>query len=306
VPFSSNLRAALFMAVAMATFTMNDTITKLVLETVSLGQVLLVRGLFATVLIFLLAWSRGALRRPKQVMQPMVALRTLCEMAATLTFVIALSHMPLANISAVLQALPLAVTMGAALFFGETVGWRRWLAIAFGFAGVLVIVQPGFEGFNAFALLALLSVACAAARDLVTRRIPDEVPSMLVSTATAATVTILGGLIVLFYGGWEPLPAPSLGLLAASSVVLITGYQFVIMAMREGDISFVAPFRYTALIWALTLGYLVFGETPDLAMIAGASIIVLSGLYALYRERKVGGGKPAAESTNPGMAPDGL
>lgn len=306
MPFSSNLRAALFMAVAMATFTTNDAITKLVLETVGFGQVLLVRGLFATVLIVVLAWSRGALKKPRQVLQPMVALRTLFEMVATITFVIALSHMPLANISAVLQALPLGVTMAAALFFGEKVGWRRWVAIAFGFVGVLVIVRPGFEGFNAFSLLALASVCCAAGRDLVTRRIPKEVPSMLVSAATAASVTLLGGVFMLAFEGWQPLPADSVGLLAIASVVLIGGYQFVIMAMREGDISFVAPFRYTALIWALTLGYLLFGETPDLAMIVGASFIVLSGLYALYRERKAGRGKPAAESTGPGMAPDGL
>jgi drug/metabolite transporter (DMT)-like permease len=78
------------------------------------------------------------------------------------------------------------------------------------------------------------------------------------------------------------------------------------MAMRQGDISFVAPFRYTALVWALALGYLVFGEVPGVAMIVGASLIVLSGLYALYRERAVGEGKPAAESTSPNMAPDGL
>lgn len=306
MPISSNLRAALFMVVAMATFTSNDAITKYVLETVGMGQVLLVRGLFATLLILLLAWSSGALRRPGQIFHPVVAMRTLSEMGATLAFVAALSHMPLANISSVLQALPLAVTMGAALFFGETVGWRRWLAIAIGFSGVLVIVRPGLEGFNAFSLLALLSVMCAASRDLFTRRIPEEIPSMLVSVATAVMVSLLGGVIVLVSGDWEPLPAASTLLLAFSSILLIGGYQFIIMAMREGEISFVAPFRYTALIWALTLGFLIFGETPDLAMIVGASIIVVSGLYTLYRERRVGGGKPAAESTNPGMGPDGL
>ena len=306
MPISSNLRAALFMVVAMATFTSNDAITKYVLETVGMGQVLLVRGLFATVLILLLAWSSGALRRPGHIFHPVVAMRTLSEMGATLAFVAALSHMPLANISSVLQALPLAVTMGAALFFGETVGWRRWLAIAIGFSGVLVIVRPGLEGFNAFSLLALLSVMCAASRDLFTRRIPEEIPSMLVSAATAVMVSLLGGVIVLVSGDWEPLPASSTLLLAVSSILLIGGYQFIIMAMREGEISFVAPFRYTALIWALTLGFLIFGETPDLAMIVGASIIVVSGLYTLYRERRAGGGKPAAESTNPGMGPDGL
>lgn len=306
MPFSSNLRAALFMVVAMATFTINDTITKKVLETGGMGQVIFVRGVFASLLILILAWSRGALRNVGQVRQPMVAMRTLSELGATASFIGALAHMPLANISAVLQALPLAVTMGAALFLGETVGWRRWIAIAFGFAGVLVVVRPGFEGFNAFALLALASVVCAASRDLFTRRIPGEIPSLLISTVAAIAVTVLGGLIVLFFGGWQPMPATATGLLAVSSVLLVIGYQFIVLSMREGDISFVAPFRYTALLWALALGFLVFGEVPDLAMVIGASIIVVTGLYTLYRERRVGGSKPAAESTNPGMGPDGL
>jgi drug/metabolite transporter (DMT)-like permease len=306
VPNSSNLRAALFMVIAMAGFTLNDAITKHVIETLGLGQVMLVRGFFATSLIFLLAWSSGALASPHFLRHPVVALRAVFEMLATISFLSALAHLPLANISAVLQALPLAVTLGAAVFLGEKVGWRRWLAIAFGFTGVMIIVQPGFEGFNVFSLLALLSVMMAAARDLITRRIPDAVPSLLVSTVTALMVTLLGGVLTMARGEWVPLTAATTGWLMGTSVLLLIGYQFIIMAMREGDISFVAPFRYTSLIWALTLGYLAFGEIPGPAMIAGAFVIVLSGLYALYREQVVGRGKPAAESTSPSMAPDGL
>jgi drug/metabolite transporter (DMT)-like permease len=235
-----------------------------------------------------------------------MALRALCEMMATLTFLGALVHMPLANASAVLQALPLAVTMGAALFLGERVRWRRWLAIAIGFVGVMVIVQPGYEGFTVFSLLALLCVVFAAARDLLTRSIPGDVPTLLVSSVTTVLVTTLGGVLTLFSGDWTPVTPRVAGLLGGAAVLLVIGYHFIIMAMRQGDISFVAPFRYTALVWALALGYLVFGEVPGVAMIVGASLIVLSGLYALYRERAVGEGKPAAESTSPNMAPDGL
>ena len=294
------------MVVAMAGFTINDAITKLVIETMSLGQTLFIRGFFASILIVALAWSRGALARPRQLLHPMVAMRTLFEICGTVSFIAALGHMPLADISAVLQALPLSVTMGAALFFGETVGWRRWAAIGVGFAGVMVIVRPGFEGFSVFSLLALVTVLFATARDLVTRLIPDEVPSMLVSSVTAMGVAAVGGVMAIASGSWGTASTRELGLLAVASLALIIGYQYIIMAMRQGDISIVAPFRYTALVWALALGYVLFGEIPDAAMIVGAGAVVMSGLYTLYRERKVGRGMPAAESTSPAMGPDGL
>lgn len=290
----------------MAGFTINDAITKTLVETMNQGQVMLVRGLFATVLIGALAWNQGALRMPRQAAHPMVALRVVGEVVATVLFLIALTRMPLANISAVLQALPLAVTMGAALFFGETVGWRRWLAIAAGFTGVMIIVRPGLEGFNAYSLLALVCVLFCAVRDLATKLIPAEVPSLLVSTITSAAITIVGALLIPPFGGWSPMTGGEVGLLAVAAVLVLIGYQFIIMAMRLGDISFVAPFRYTALIWAILLGYLIFGDVPDGVMIVGASIVVGSGLYTLYRERMVGREKPAAESTAPNVAPDGL
>lgn len=295
------------MMVAMAAFTMNDAIGKLILRSMDAGQLMFLRGVFATsMVLLLLAWNSRGLLGSRHLWRPAVFLRGFLEMMATLCFLVALAHMPLANISAILQTVPLAITMAAALFLGERVGWRRWLAISVGFCGVLIIVQPGFEGFTMFSLLALASVFFAAARDLVTRRIPSTIPTLFVSAVSSVLVTVMGGGVVLATDSWVPVSALALGLLAGAATLLITGYQFIIMAMREGDISFVAPFRYTALIWALTLGYLLFGETPDVAMIVGASFIVASGLYALYRERKAGRGKPAAESTGPGMAPDGL
>ncbi|MEO3999882.1 DMT family transporter [Mesorhizobium sp. CAU 1732] len=306
MPLSPNLRGSLFMVVSMAGFVMNDTLSKTVIETLNQGQMMFVRGLFASVMIGALAWTQGALRAPSQVAHPMVLLRIVAELVATVTFLLALANMPLANISAVLQALPLAVTMGAALFLGETVGWRRWIAIAVGFAGVLVIVRPGFEGFTAYSLLALVSVVFCAIRDLATRKIPHHVPSLLVSTVTATSVTIGGAILIVPLGGWTPMSGAEIGMLFAAAVLVLFGYQFIIMAMRTGDISFVAPFRYTALLWAILLGYLAFGDVPDTVMIVGASIVVASGLYTLYRERVVGKQKPAAESTGPSMAPDGL
>ncbi|MBZ9701003.1 MULTISPECIES: DMT family transporter [unclassified Mesorhizobium] len=306
MPLSPNLRGALFMVVAMAGFTLNDAITKYSSQSMNMAQVMLIRGAFASLFVGLLAWQRGALVRPRSMLQPLVALRVLAEAGATVTFLVALAHLPIASVSAVLQALPLAVTMGAALVFGEAVGWRRWLAIAVGFGGVLVVVRPGFEGFSMFSLVALASVACCAVRDLATKRIPQAIPTLLVSTATALAMTVVGALLLSPMGGWTPMTGKATALLALAAVLVLIGYQFIIMAMRSGEISFIAPFRYTALLWSIVLGLLVFGDVPDMTMIIGASTIVGSGLYALYRERVVGRRRIVAESTGPAMAPDGI
>jgi len=305
VPLSPNMRAALFMSISMASFTVNDAITKSLTVEMNLGQIAFVRGFFATILIGSLALYSGALRELRSILHPMVALRVLGELGSTVSFLTALSHMPLANVSAVLQSLPLAVTMGAALFMGEPVGWRRWIAIAVGFAGVLIIVRPGVEGFDSYSLYALACVLSCAIRDLATRRVPPAIPSLFISTATASCVGLFGALLIVPMGGWSPMPVESTAMLALAAVLVVIGYQFIIMSMRLGDISFVAPFRYTALIWAILLSAVFFGDFPDAIMLAGAALVVGSGLYTLYRERVRGAHRPAAESTTPAMAPDG-
>ena len=305
MPLSPNMRGALFMIVAMAGFTVNDAVTKGVSGEMNLGQIMFVRGAFATLLVGCLAWHNGALRSREYMLHPLMWLRVLGELGGTIAFLVALVHMPLANVSAVLQSLPLAVTMGAALVLREPVGWRRWIAILIGFAGVLVVVRPGLEGFSVYSLYALLCVACCAVRDLATRRLPPGVPSLLVSTATAIGVTAFGGLLIVPLGGWTPMAWSSTGELFLASLLLVVGYHFIVMAMRLGDISFVAPFRYTSLLWAMFLGWAMFGEVPDGAMLAGSAVIVASGIYTLYRERVRDRTRPAAESTTPSLAPDG-
>jgi drug/metabolite transporter (DMT)-like permease len=301
---SDNQRASLFMVLAMAAFTLNDTIVKFASETINVGQVMFVRGLFATFLVLLLAWQQRLLGNIKGLLHPMVWLRMAGEIGGTVTYIIALAHLPLPNVAAIFQVLPLAVTVGAALFFGESVGWRRSFAIAVGFCGTLIIVRPGTEGFNAFSLLLLLCVVFCTVRDLATRRIPNEIPTLLVSSVTALTITLCGAVLMLPMGGWSPMTAELTGLLFACASFMLVGYIFIIKAMRTGEISAVAPFRYTTLIWAFALGYLVFGNVPDLYMLVGGAIIAGSGLYTLYRERLVSKKRMAAESiVSPTMAP---
>lgn len=291
------------MAVAMAAFTINDSITKAVAAEINFGQVMLVRGLFAILLIAALALHQRAMRPLRTLVMKPVALRVVGEIGGTISFMAALTHLPLANTSAIFQALPLAITLGAALIFAEPVGWRRWLAISAGFIGVLIIVRPGIAGFNQFSLLALVSVAFCALRDLSTKQIPAHIPSVFITLLMTVTVTAAGAVILFPLGGWTPPSGRALGWLALAAVLVLIGYQCMIIALRSGDISAVAPFRYSALLWAMLLGYLVFGDRPDAMMVTGASIIVLSGLYTFYRERVRE--RPVA-ATISGIPPDGL
>jgi drug/metabolite transporter (DMT)-like permease len=292
------------MVVGMASFTINDAVTKAVSAEMNFGQVMLMRGVFATVLIAALAWHRGALRSPRTSMMLPVALRVAAEVAGTIAFLTAIVNLPLANTSAIFQALPLAVTLGAALAFRESVGWRRWLAISAGFVGVLIIVRPGLDGFDEYSLFALVSVFFFAVRDLATRPIPAHIPSLFITLVTTVAVTVVGGIIMFPLGGWTPPSLRAMSLLMLAAVLILVGYQYVIMALRAGDLSAVAPFRYTALLWAMALGYVFFGDRPDRYMLLGASFIVASGLYAFYRERQLASTRPAASAS--ALPPEGV
>ena len=282
--FNNNIKGALLMSLAMASFTINDAMIKLVTDDLTTGQIMFIRGAMTSTLILLVAWRMNALRPLKTVFKPWFMLRTSGEIVASITYIHALSKIPLPNAASILQALPLAVTMGAALLLGEKVGWRRWSAILIGFAGVMIIIRPGAEGFTAASLLVVGSVISAAIRDIATKKIDPTVPSLFISAATSVTITIVGACLIVPFGGWNPVPLKDLGELAFGSVMLFAAYQTLIMAMRTGEISFIAPFRYTSLIWAILLGLFLLGNTPDIWMMTGSAIVVAAGLYMFYRE----------------------
>jgi drug/metabolite transporter (DMT)-like permease len=281
---NNNIKGALLMSLAMASFTLNDTMIKLVTSDLTTGQIMFIRGVMTSLLIFAIAWHLKALRPASILLDRWILLRTAGEIVGAITYVYALSMIPLPNAAAILQALPLAVTSGAAIFFGEAVGWRRWLAILVGFLGVMVIIRPGAEGFSSASLLVVGSVIGAATRDLATKKIDPAVPSLMISLIAALSITITGALMVGCTGVWKPVSSHNYTILAIGSVMLFGGYQTIIMAMRTGEISFIAPFRYTSLLWAIALGALVIGELPDAWMLTGSVIVVTAGLYAFYRE----------------------
>ena len=272
------------MALSMAGFAGNDALIKAVSHETTVGQIMLVRGGLTTLLVFLISWHFGALRPLRIMARPTVFLRVFFEVAAGIVFLAALGSIPLANISAILQSLPLAVTLGAALFLKEPTGWRRWLAIIIGFCGVLIIIRPGPDGFTTASLLAISCVFLAAGRDLATKRVPPMIPSLMVTTVIAACISLTGGAIILITGEWKPLTPVVITHFAASSIFSLIGYQFVILAMRTGEFSFIAPFRYTGLLASIALGILFLGESLDGFTIAGILIVVASGLYTFHRE----------------------
>lgn len=281
---SDNLRAGLFMLASMAGFVVNDTFVKLASADLSTPEIMAVRGAMATLLLFALAKARGASCPIPVLLHPTVLLRAGADVAATVTYILALAKLPIATASAVFQALPLAITIGAALFLGQRVGWRRWLAIAVGFGGVMIIVRPGAGTFSIYSLGILASVVFSAARDLVTRRMPASVPSVLVSAVTALAVAVTGCLLLPFWQ-WTPLQPRHYGFLAGAAVAIAFGYICIVEAMRVGDMGFVAPLRYSILVYALVAGFVVFGDPPDAFMLLGAAIVVASGGYSLLRER---------------------
>ncbi|MEY3004965.1 MAG: hypothetical protein RLZZ491_2141 [Pseudomonadota bacterium] len=299
-PLSPNLRGALYMTLSMAAFTVNDACVKLVAETVPLFQVIFLRGLGTTLMLVLYVQMTMGLRFsfPRRD-RPLIAGRTLAEIAAMVTYTLALINMPIANATAILAALPLAVTLGAALVFGSPVGWRRLTAICVGFCGVMLIIQPGTDGFTVWSLLVVLSVAVITARDLFTRAFSPAVPSMTVAVLTAAAVCATGGVLSVFTP-WVALDLRETALIAAAAVLIIGGYVFGIMVMRVGEVGFVSPFRYTSLIFALVLGFLVFGEFPNALALAGGAIVVATGIFTLLRERKLA--RAAARQITPAAA----
>lgn len=284
---SDNLTGALLMMASMASFTLNDTMLKAMAGEVPLFQLLFLRGILTTVAVALIAWAMGALalRLPAREWR-IIALRVLAETGAAYFFLSALFHMPIANVTAILQALPLTITLAAALFLREPVGWPRLLAILAGFAGVMLIIRPGTAGFDFHALYALVAVAFVTLRDLSTRRLSPATPSMLVTLVTSAAIMVFFGLAGLF-SDWAPMTGREIGLTLGAAVMIVGGYLFSIMVMRVGEIGVVAPFRYTGLIWALMLGWLAFGEWPTPLTLIGAAIVAASGLFTLWRESRL-------------------
>lgn len=281
-----NLRGITLMIASMAGFAIEDMFIKTVAQDLPVSQVLIMLGLGGTVVFAVWAKARGEVLVPREFWSPMMLLRNFSEILATILFVNAIVRIPLASASAVIQATPLAVTLGAALFMGAEVGWRRWAAILVGFCGVLMVVRPGLDGFEPAALLAVGAVFCLAARDLATRAAPAHLSSLVLACWGFAMV-IFAGLVLIPLDGPSRMPtAPQWASLLGALVAGICAYYALTLAMRIGEVAVVTPFRYARLICATIIGMLVFSEVPDFWTLAGSAVIIGSGLYTFARERR--------------------
>ena len=295
----ANRRGMFALAGAMAAFAVNDMILKLTAQHYPLGEVITVRGLLATTFVGAFLVGFGHVFALRAAFSPIVLGRTALDGLAMVLFTTALIHMPLAELSAINLVSPLIITAMAVIFFREEVGWRRWTAIGIGFIGTLVIVKPTPSAFNAWALLGIACAFAGVSRDMITRRLDPRIPTLVISFTAAAGSAVFGTIMGLFEQ-WRPMALYDVGMLAISAAFVATGHFLIVIAFRGSvDVSAIAPFRYTLLIWAGICGYVAFGEVPDRTAIFGSALIVGSGLYALHREvvrrRTVAAAVPPAE-----------
>jgi drug/metabolite transporter (DMT)-like permease len=298
---SENYLGILYMVAAGTGFVVNDTLVKLASEELSIPQIIVIRSLMALPPVLLFCWQQGFLRNLFEVGDRFLWLRTLGEIGGTATFLTALAHMEIASISAIAQLTPLAVTAAAALLLGEKVGIRRWSAILIGFLAVLLIVRPGTASFSVWSLLALICVGFVVLRDLSSRAMAPTTHPLTVTVISLATLVPLGFAMSVV----EPWGAPTARALACclgSAVALSFAYVLIVEAMRHGEVSVVAPFRYVVLVWAIIIQVVVFAVWPDALTLIGSAILVATGLYTVYRERKVKG-PGAALSAAPATVP---
>lgn len=282
---SENLKGILAVLACSTVFVVSDAIVKLISARLPVSEIIFLRGLMATVMLGAGAQALGFMRPLRVLCEPLMLVRVLAAAAASTLVVFSLRDLPLANVNAVLQVTPLAVTAGAALVYGERVGMTRWLAAIAGFLGVLMIVKPtgGAYGWSAYTVL--VALVFTTTRDLSTRGLSRDIPSMFVGAASAAAIAFSGLLVAPFDGSWVRPSTDLLLLMFASASCLFVGNTLLVMSLRTGEIGVVAPFRYAPVPLSLFLGYSWWGDMPDAIAITGIAVVLCAGLSLLYTER---------------------
>ncbi|AGT09833.1 DMT family transporter [Paracoccus aminophilus] len=284
---SENLRGAMLMIISMVLFAVEDMFIKLLSEELPYAQVLTLVGVLGFVSFATMLKLRGGRLWTRDVLRPVVVVRNFGEIVGSLGIIVALALSELSTTSAIMQALPLAIVLGAALM-GEPVGWRRWTAIIAGFLGVLLVVRPGLAGFQPVSLAALAAVIGLAIRDLATRHVPRHIPSDQLAASAFAAIAVAAVLLGVVLGQSFVWPSALQWLtFLCCMLVGVGGYALLVAATRVGEASALAPYRYVRLVFALILAHLVFGEIPDTLTFVGAAIIVASGCYAMWREAQL-------------------
>ena len=280
-----NRRGMLAMSGSVVVFIFNDALIKLATETMPPLQAIGLRGCFATLWCLLALLVRRELRHAHLLRNRWVAARGVLEALAAITYLIALAYIPFAIATAINMSTPLFLAALAVLLLGEVVGWRRWTAIAVGFVGVLMVIQPHPGEVNVWTWMVLFASFIGATRDVIARWVPPQVPTLVVSLSSAVTLAIVG-CVWATLNGWQPMSLRGVLLVLGSSLLLATGYQFLMISLRSGaEFSVIGSFRYASVLWALAIGYTLWGDVPNLLAVTGIAVVVGAGLYILHRER---------------------
>lgn len=272
------------MLASLACFVVNDAIVKYLGQSLGGGQTIFLRGVFALVMLVAVARAFGLAPSFSGLKNPRVIARSLVEAVASTAYLTSLFHLPLANATAINMATPLVLTLFAVWLLRERVSTGRWLAVIAGFTGVLLVVQPAAANFNAYALLCVTGMLFYACRDFMTRSIPAGIPTIVVAIASSISLTALSGGVASLQE-WKPLALHHLLWLAAAGACVSGAFYLLILSMREGEMSVIAPFRYAALLFALILGYFVWGDIPNAMAWCGIALLVTAGVYVLHSER---------------------
>ena len=282
----NNFKGILLMLIAMAGFTMEDLFMKKLSVNLSTGQILITLGFGSSLIFALMAKSKGYKLTAKIFWSKGMLIRQFAEGIAAIAFITSLTLIPLSTVAAVFQATPLVITMGAALFLGEAVGWRRWLAIIVGLIGVLIIIRPGLNSFDPNVGYVLIAVLFVTVRDLITRKLPMNVPSTIVSFQAFVSLIIAGGILT-FLSDQKivGLDENQIYFVLGGIIFGVIGYYCIVASTRIGEAGVVTPFRYSRLLFAIIIGFLFFNERPDFLTLLGASIVIMTGIYTVLRER---------------------
>ena len=282
---AANRRGIGFLCAAMVSLVLNDALMKHVGQTMGVPQMVFLRGVMALALLLAVAQALGLLGQWRQLTGGAVLGRAALDAAGTLLYLLSLMHLPLANAISINLAGPLMMALFAVVFLHERAGPARWVAIALGFVGVLLVIQPRAAGFNAWSLVCLCGTVCHVGRELLTRGIDRAVPAILITVASAVAVLALAA-VATVVDGWQPVQPRQLGQLALAAALLASGYFFIVLSMRHGEMTVVAPFRYVGLLVAVALGWLVWREVPNALAWAGIALLVGTGLYLIVEGRR--------------------
>ena len=275
------------MMMSMACFAVEDTFIKLLSARLPATQILFSIGFGGALITLVLAIVLNVNLADKILLNKHVISRTIADLFGALSFTSAMVLIPMSLLASILQATPLFVTLGAAILLGEKVGWRRWSAIFIGFLGVIIILQPGYGSFQLASLLGLAAVLCLALRDVVTRDMATEIPTLTVTFYACLAMGSAGFIAYPFFGPPIMPTTYEAIILICAAIIGLTGYFLLVLATRKGDVSVIAPFRYSRLLFSLGLASLILGEKLTLPILLGGLLVVSSGIYTFGRERRL-------------------